>query len=219
MENTKYLKKYGALAGIAFPVMQMIAQGFIQVGGMEPTFAAPASEILVFFQNRNPALFSIGGYIFILSLVPFLWFVGALWDELRAMEDGSGWLSVVACGSGLVAASALTDPGGWPLAVFRINEGLDPQIARLFFDQGNLNFANLWVSLGNMVLAVGLIARQTNRYPRWLGWGSIALAVGLFLARAVWTSPVVFVPYLLFWLWMILFGILILRREKRAQPA
>jgi hypothetical protein len=212
------LKRIGALAGIAFPVMQMIAQGFIQIGGVEPSFAAPASEILVFFQNRNPALFSIGAYIFILSLVAFLWFLGALWDELRIMEGGSGWLSIVACGSGLVAASALTDPGGWPLAVFRISEGLDPQIARLFFDQGNLNFANLWVSLGSMVMAAGLIVSQTDRYPRWLGWGSIALAVGLFLARAAWTSPVVFIPYMLFWLWMILLGILILLRGKRSQP-
>jgi hypothetical protein len=219
MGKTDRLKRIGALGGIAFPVMQMIAQGFIQIGGAEPSFAAPASEILVFFQNRNQGLFSIGAYIFILSLVALLWFIGALWDELRTIEGGNGWLSMVACGSGLVAASALTDPGGWPLAVFRINEGLDPQIARLFFDQGNLNFANLWVSLGSMVLAAGLIVRQTNRFPHWLGWGSIVLAVGLFLARAVWTSPVVFIPYMLFWLWLILFGILILRRGKKAQPA
>jgi hypothetical protein len=219
MGKTDRLKRIGALGGIVFPVMQMIAQGFIQIGGAEPSFAAPASEILVFFQNRNQGLFSIGAYIFILSLVALLWFIGALWDELRTIEGGNGWLSMVACGSGLVAASALTDPGGWPLAVFRINEGLDPQIARLFFDQGNLNFANLWVSLGSMVLAAGLIVRQTNRFPHWLGWGSIALAVGLFLARAVWTSPVVFIPYMLFWLWLILFGILILRRGKKSQPA
>lgn len=206
------LKKFGAVAAIAFPILQMVAQGLIQVGGAEPPFSAPAAEIVTFFQNRNPTLFAIGAYISILSLVAFLWFLGVLWDELRTVESGSGWLSLIAVGSGLVTASALSGSGGWPLAVFRIGEGLDPQIARLLFDQGNLNFANIWVSLGSMVLAVGLVVRGSDRFPKWLGWGSILLAIALLLARAVWTSSIAFAPYVLFWVWMIALGIIFLRR-------
>jgi len=213
------MKKIGALAAIAFPLLQMASQGLIQVGGMEPAFAAPASEIVAFFEARDPALFAIGGYLSVLSLVAFLWFLGALWDELRAVEEGSGWLSIIAVGSGLVTASALSESGGWPLAVFRIGEGLDPQVARLLFDEGNLNFANIWISLGSMVLAAGLIFRRSRRFPHWLGWASIALAVGLFLARAVWTSPVAFAPYLLFWLWLIVLGVIMLRRSPATAEA
>jgi hypothetical protein len=211
------LKKYGAIGAIAFPVMQMVSQGLIQIGGVEPPFAAPASDIVSFFAARNPTLFSIGGYISLLSTVAFLWFLGALWDELRVAEGGSGWLSVIAIASGLVAVSTIASPGGWPLAVFRIGEGLDPQLARLLFDQGNMNFANYWVALGSMVLAVGLLARQSQRFPAWLGWGSILLAIGLFAARAIWTSAIAFSPYLLFWLWLIAFGVFLLRRGE--QPA
>lgn len=207
------LKKFGAVAAIAFPILQMVAQGLIQVGGAEPPFSAPAAEIVTFFQNRNPTLFAVGDYISILSLVAFLWFLGVLWDELRTVESGSGWLSLIAVGSGLVTASALSGSGGWPLAVFRIGEGLDPQIARLLFDQGNLNFANIWVSLGSMVLAVGLVVRGSDRFPKWLGWGSILLAIALLLARAVWTSSIAFAPYVLFWVWMIALGIIFLRRS------
>jgi hypothetical protein len=206
------LKKFGAVAAIAFPILQMVAQGLIQVGGAEPPFSASAAEIVTFFQNRNPTLFAIGAYISILSLVAFVWFLGVLWDELRTVESGSGWLSLIAVGSGLVTASALSGSGGWPLAVFRIGEGLDPQIARLLFDQGNLNFANIWVSLGSMVLATGLVVRGSDRFPKWLGWGSILLAIALLLARAVWTSPIAFAPYVLFWVWMIALGIIFLRR-------
>jgi hypothetical protein len=214
MNPSHRLKKFGAIAAIAFPVLQMAAQGFFQVGGMEPSFAAPANEILAFFESRNPVLFTIGGYIFILSLVAFLWFLGALWDELSTAEGGSGWLSLIAVGSGLVVAANLAGPGSWPLAVFRIGEGLDPQIARLLFDQGNLNFANIWVALGSMVLAAGLIMRHSDRFPRWLGWSSIVLAIGLLLARAVWTSAVAFAPYVLFWVWMISLGVIFLRRSR-----
>jgi hypothetical protein len=213
--QTARLKKFGALAAIAFPVMQMVSQGLIQIGGVEPSFAAPAPEIVSFFEARNPTLFSIGGYVSLLSIVAFLWFLGALWDELRGVEGGSGWLSVVAVASGLVAVATIASPGGWPLAVFRIDEGLDPQIARLLFDQGNLNFANYWVALGSMLLAVGLIARQSNRFPRWMGWGSLVIGLGLLAARAFWTSAIAFTPYLLFWLWLILFGVMLLRRGRQ----
>jgi hypothetical protein len=53
--QTINLKKYGAIAAIAFPILQMVSQGLIQVGGMEPAFAAPAEEILTFFQTRQIA--------------------------------------------------------------------------------------------------------------------------------------------------------------------
>jgi hypothetical protein len=212
------MKKIGALAAIAYPLLQMASQGLIQVGGMEPSFTAPAAEIVAFFQNRDSALAAIGGYLSVLSLVAFLWFLGGLWEELRVVEEGNGGLSIIAVGSGLLAAAALSRPGGWPLAIFRIGEGLDPQIARLLFDEGNLNFANLWVALGSMLLAAGLVFRRSPRHPRWLGPASIVLAVSLLLARLVWTSSVAFAPYVLFWLWLIALGVLMWRRTPQAAP-
>lgn len=213
--KTINLKKYGAIAAIAFPILQIVSQGLIQVGGMEPSFAASSSEILQFFESRDPMLFTIGGYISVLSLVAFLWFLGALWDELRTAEGGSGWLSIIAIGSGLVTVSAMLGTGGWELANFRIGDGLDPESARLLFDEGNFTFAQIWVSLASMVLAVGLIARMSNRFPGWLSWSSIVLAIGLLLARLAWTTSAAFGPYVLFWVWMIVLGAIMLRQARR----
>ena len=206
--------KWGAIAAIAYPIMQLAAQGLIQVGGREPAFTASAQEILEFFQNRDTNLYTIGGYISALSVIAFLWFLGALWSELRGAEEDSGWISIIAIGSGLVAASAY-NVGGWSLALFRINEGLDPQIAQLLFDEGNFNFANTWVTLGSMLLAAGIVFREAGTYPKWLGGGSILLAVGLILGRALWTSQIAFLPYTLFWVWMIAFGIYLLRHPHK----
>jgi hypothetical protein len=217
--RTINLKKYGAIAAIAFPIMQMVAQGFIQVGGMEPSFAAPATEIVTFFQNRDPVLANIGGYLSLFSLVLFLWFLGMLWDELRTAEGGNGWLSLIAVGSGLITVATLFSSNGWPLAIFRIGEGLDPELARFLFDEGNIAFANIWVSLGSMVLIVGLIAISTNHFPKWLGWSSIVLAIGLFLARIVWTSSIAFAPYVFFWVWMIVLGVIFLRQNRADHTA
>lgn len=207
------LKKLGAAAGIAYPVMQVIAQGMIQVGGAEPSFSAGANEILKFFQTRNTTLFEIGAYVSMLSAVAFIWFLGALWDGLHTEEGGSGWLSMIAVGSGLVSAASLNE-GGWALAIFRLNEGLDPHLAQMLFDEGNLNFANSWVTIGSMVLAAGLILKGSARFPRWLGWGSILLAGGLFLGRIVWLSSIAFVPYVLYWVWLISLGVILMRKSS-----
>jgi hypothetical protein len=211
-EHAMTLKKYGAWAGIAFPILQMASQGLVQVGGMEPAFAAPAAEILTFFQNRTPALAKLGGFLSILSAVVFIWFAAALWDEIRAIEGGSGWVSAIALGSGFLFAAAIFEPGGWELALFRLEDGLDPQMARTLFDEGNLNFANMWVALGSLLLASGLVLKNGGSYPAWMGWYAVILAVGMFAARYFWTTSAAFIPYVLFWLWMIVMGIMMARR-------
>lgn len=206
--STSMMRKSGAIAGIAFPIIQMAAQGLIQVGGPEPSFAAPADEIVSFFQNRNEMLFSVGEFLSVLSLVPFLWFLGALWSTIA---EKNGVLSAIALGSGVVTAVALGG-GGWSLAMFRISEGLEPSMARLLFDEGNLNFANSWVSSGTLVLAAGLALRKLD-FPRWIGWSSLILAIAMILSRAIWTSPIAFGPHVLYWIWLIVVGVLMLRRS------
>ena len=219
--SDKYVK-WGAAGAFAYPFLQLIAQGLIQFGGAEPVFTAPAQEILLFFQSKNSTLTTIAGYLNMLSVIGFLWFLGVLGRELFHAEGPAGWVSMIAVGSGLVAASQLVDVGDWELAFFRIKEGLDPQIARLLFDSGNLNFANLWVTLGSMLLAAGIVFREAGEdldrpYPRWLGAGSIILAVGLILARIVWTSQIAFAPYVFFWVWIIAFGVYMLRRQAKER--
>lgn len=213
--STRFIK-WGAIAGIAYPILQLAAQGLIQIGGAEPSFTASPQEILEFFQARNTTLFTIGGLLSTVSLVAFLWFLGALWRELRLAEGSPGWISVIALGSGLLAASTL-NTGGWEIAILRISEGLDPRIAQILFDEGNLSFANSWVSLGSMLLAAGIVFKEAGSYPRWLGVGSIIIAIGLILARLVWTSQIAFLPYVLFWVWMIATGIYLLRHPKNGE--
>ena len=73
----------------------------------------------------------MGDYLSTLSLIAFVWFLGSLWSALSRAEGEPAWLSFVAAASGLMIVAAVSGGGGWPLAVFRSDEGLDPQIARL----------------------------------------------------------------------------------------
>jgi hypothetical protein len=186
-------------------------QGFIQVGGAEPPFDASAADIANFFATRDQDLFPIGTYLSVLGLVTFLWFLGGVYTLMK-----NDWRAMIAVISGVVAVAA-TIGSSWELASFRVSEGLDPQLARLAFDMGNMTFASAWVALGSFALATGWALLSSRMLPRWLGWWAVAAGVCLIAARAVWTTPFWFLGYALFWLWVIALCVLLLRRASHAR--
>ncbi len=219
MSNSR-LEQIGAAGGIVFVALQMASQALIQVGGAEPPFDATTETIVAFFMARNSQLFALGEYLSTLSLIAFLWFLGSLWSALRRAEGEPAWLSFVAAASGLMIVAAVSAGSGWPLAVFRQDEELNPQIARLLFDQGNFAFANAWVMLASLSLATGVVSIRTGALPHWLGWTGVLIAGGLLAARAVWaSSALVFVPFGLCYLWLIAISIVLIRRASAGQPA
>jgi hypothetical protein len=216
MEKSRW-EQLGAAGGIVFVVLQMASQALIQVGGGEPPFDAPAPTIVAFFLARNSQLFAVGEYLSTLSLIAFLWFLGSLWAVLRRAEGEPAWLAFVAAASGVVLVATVSG-GGWPLAVFRRDEGLDPQVARLLFDQGNFAFANAWVMLASLSLATGVVSIRTSALPRWLGWAGVLVAGGLLVARAIWASSgLVFIPFGLCYLWLIAVSVVLLRRARTPE--
>ena len=217
MSNSR-LEQIGAAGGIVFVALQMASQALIQVGGAEPPFDATTETIVAFFMARNSQLFALGEYLSTLSLIAFLWFLGSLWNTLRRAEGEPAWLSFVAAASGLMIVAAVSAGGGWALAVFRKDEGLDPQVARLLFDQGNFAFANAWAMLASLSLATGVVSIRTGALPRWLGWSGVLIAGGLLAARAVWASSgLVFVPFGLCYLWLIATSVVLIRRAGTTE--
>jgi hypothetical protein len=204
--------RVAGIAGIVTVVLVLGGQSLIQVGGAEPPFGAPAEDIIRFFETRDARLFEVGTYLAAIGLIVFLWFLGGLWAVLRRAEGEPGWLSAIVLGSGLLFLASVTH--GWNLAMFRVEEGIDPQIARLAFDMGNFGFASSWIPVASLLIASGWIILETRVFTRWLGWGAIVVGIGLLASRAAWTSAVVFVPYLLFWLWVIAICVTLLRRRE-----
>jgi hypothetical protein len=206
------------IAGLAAAVLLFGGQGFILASGTaEPAFGASAAEIQRFWETRDTALFSTGSYLMVLGLVAFLWFVCGVYTAVRGDGGQHQWLPTVALASGVAAVGPpLLD--AWQLAVFRAGEGLDPQLGRFAFDMGNLGFASAWVALGSFAIAVGWAALSSRSLPGWLGWWAVAAGVGLVAARAVWTSPAWFVPYALFWLWVLVLSVRFLAGRSPSQP-
>jgi hypothetical protein len=217
--NARRWEQFAAAGGILFVVLQITSQALIQTGGAEPPFNAGAADILAFFGTRNARLFGWGDYLQSLSLIAWVFFLGALWARLRRAEQDPGWLALVALACGLLLGASLFGGGGWTLAMARIGDGLNPEIARLLFDQGNLSFANIWVLLAGMLLAAGIGSLTSGALPAWLSWAALVIALGLVVARAFWASgnAALFIPYLLFWLWVIVTSIVLIRQVEQAM--
>ena len=207
-------ERIGAIGGVLFVALQLVGQSLIQVGGSEPSFDATSQEIVEFFESRNTVLFNIGSYLSVLSLIALLGFLGSLWNVLRRAEGEPGWVSLVAVGAGLGVVALLFGGGAWHLAVFRIDEGLDPQIARLLFDLGNFTFATSWVLFGALALSAAAASLWLAAFPRWLGWTGLIVGIWLVTAPIYWTSPVAFAPYVLFWVWLVSLSVVMFRRAK-----
>lgn len=199
-----------ALAGIAYVALSLVSQSLMQIGGMEPAFDAPAGDIVAFFEARDPALFAVGGYLHLLALATFLWFLGGLWSLLRGAEGGPGWRSTIVGVSGLAFLGSAN--GGWQLAMLR-QDALDPVTAQLAFDLGNVGFANSWMPLASMLVAASLAMRHVRIGPGWLSGLALVVGVGLLAARMVWTSQAAFAPWVGFWVWVVALAVVLLRRR------
>ena len=80
---------------------------------------------------------------------------------------------------------------------------IDPGLAAYAFDVGTRGFANAWIAMGSFAIAVGWVIVSTRVLHSALGWWAVAGGAGLVLASFAWTSQAWLVPYLLFWIWMI----------------
>jgi hypothetical protein len=78
-------------------------------------------------------------------------------------------------------------------------------------DEARAYFANAWLALASLAVCAGWIMVATGIFGRWLGWWAIISGLGLALSRFFWTSEIWLLPYLLFWLWVIIVCVQLLR--------
>jgi hypothetical protein len=198
------------VAGLAGFVLVFGSQGLIQVGGGEPPFDASADEILRFMEARHTNLYAVGSFLGLIAVLALAWFVAGVSVVLREVEGRPAWRSTVALTSGIAFVVLLLSPG-WELAAFRVDDGVEPQIARYAYDMGNLGFATSWAALASFLFAAGWVFLASRELANWLGWVALVAAVGFLVGRAFWTTSIWLIPYSLFWLWVIAISIQLFR--------
>jgi hypothetical protein len=205
------------VAGIAAVVLLFAGQFVGAIGSRtEPAFDSSTREIVAFVGSLRSGPQTAGSVIVLVGLVAFLTFAAGLREVLAPADRGLPALAVRTaqlCAVALVVAVMI---GGWEVSVLRARD-LDPQIARLIYDQGSLTFAKSWVLLGGFAAGSGVAVLTGRAVPAWLGWWALVDAVGFVVARALWLSSFWLLPYLLLWVWILIVSLLLLVRTRRQQ--
>jgi hypothetical protein len=179
----------------------------------EPDFDAPAAEIQRYLQTQAPTALAVGGFLLAFGLCTLLWFVCGLSAALRRHGARPEWLPTVVLVSGTAAVATILT-GAPQAAAYRGGEALDAQVAQFAFDLGNITFANMWVALGSLSLAAGWAMLAGRGEPAWLGWWALAAGAGLLVARIAWPTWVWVIPYVPFWVWVLVVSTRMLRTRR-----
>jgi len=196
----------------------------IMVALNQPQDKDSNAKIVAYFHDHTHRVDGVVGFfVFLAGLVLLLAFLEALRERLLAAEGQPGRLSTLAFGAGVAslplwALSMLLANG----ASFAANESssfrVDPNAFRLLADSAYFAWVAAAIVSSVVVWATSAVALQTAVLPRWYGrLGIIAGVVQLF--------GFFFFPFLVWWLWLIVTSILLIRRRpapvtaRVAQPA
>jgi hypothetical protein len=175
--------RLGAASGIAYVVLALVGNGI--GGGGSPDLTASRAEIAAWVakQRVGSAVDIAGGFMELLGLLALIVFVATLYSIFRRVEGGTGLLSTIVLGAGLVSATVKLASAGPAFAVYwRAHEGFDPQLAAAQIDSNNFSFLLTWSIDGVLLGAAALLILRTGILPRWLGWLAAVLCPALVLS-------------------------------------
>jgi len=208
-----HLERVTGAVGLAATVL--IFTSVIVIGDGEPPTVATVAQAARYFHDANGAMLQAASALFAVSLLVFLWFAVGLSQILRRAEPDPPWCSTVAQLSALLLVAFGLVSTGVEAATHR-GDVIDPNLAAYAWDVGVFGFANGRLAFGGFALAVGLGARTTGLFPRWLNWLGIIGGALLILARFAWAYDVLwYPPYFVTWLWMLITCVLLVRRGGR----
>jgi hypothetical protein len=205
---TRMIRSTGVVGLVTFVVL---FAALIAMSPGEPPFTASPEEALAFYLNTTAAWVQATMAVVGLAAIGWIWFVVGLCLLLGRAEGNPPWRSAVALVCGVILGAFLLLNTSGNAASFGAAD-LDLAVASYAFDVTSLGLANIWLALGCFAACCGWVVLSTRIVGRWLGWWAIASGLGLVICRFFWTSAVWYLPYLAFWIWMIIMCIQLVRK-------
>ena len=98
-------ERHAPLTGVVAVVLWVIGAILLQSGGRADQEAAASEHLTFYAENEGKIL--VGAFLFGLGTLFFIWFLGSLRDRLYRGEGGTGRVSAIAWGGGLITAAML----------------------------------------------------------------------------------------------------------------
>jgi hypothetical protein len=183
----------------------------------EPSDTTTAQQVLQYYKDESAGIFA-SSVLIALGLLLFVVFLAALRNRLHAAEGGSGALSTVMFGGGmatvvLLFGTVLPNLSG-AIAVQDDHNALTPEAAQALAHVGSGFYLGAFMATSIPLAATALAVLRTRVLPRWFGWATAVLAVGMLVP---------FVDWLLFGLvfpiWLIVTSVLLARGRTAVAAA
>jgi len=198
--HTRLAQRVGAL-GIVYAVV--FAVGYVLAGSGPSDDASGAAVVRYYTTHKTSETVAV--FAVVIASVAFVLFASSLRRFLTRDNDSRLLNAAITAGSAVYASGVLL------LALFTIGL-VDAAKHSMGAVAQTLNVLSSddWVpvvaGISMTALAVGLVALRTRALPRWLGWASIVLGI---MAIA---GPVGGIAFLLFPVWNLALGVVLLRR-------
>jgi hypothetical protein len=209
------LQRWAPLAGPIFVVLIVIA--FV-VGGSSPDSDASNAKILSYLRDDSHTSANGAAFFLLLAGVLFLIvFFAVLRSRLVEAEGPPGHLGALAFGAGVASTVFLvTAIGVFISPIFGAHDAprhlLDPGIYRVTQDLGYLLWVVSTVVGALSVWATSAVALRTGLLPRWFAWAGVVVGV-------ICLAAIFFIPIFVFWLWILVAGILLATRPAPVAAA
>jgi hypothetical protein len=220
LNDTRW-ERWGAASGLAAGLVGAAATVF-ERGSL--TAADPARTVVEHLTRyRTPMLAE--SMLFLAGAALYLWYLGSLRTFLARAEGGTGRLSTVAFGAGIVWVGI-----NMVAQAFQIGLTANPRAGApvALIGTANAVFTIAALPLAVMMAAVAVVSLRYWAFPAWLGWLAAATAGSqllLWLGTVVSTGPLApdgwlsFALYPVFLVWLIPATIIMIRRVGSAPAA
>lgn len=203
----------GGIAAIVFAVLFVV--GFLMVSDSPDGDESNLKWIRYYADSGNRRQIVIGVIILTVAAIAFLIFMGVLRERLRSAATGSEWFATVVFASGLVFVAML--------AVFALGQGSvaasvvfgdapvprDADLMRTFVSAG---FGAMLLfgatAAGLLMFITSILSGRAALLPKWL------VVSGYVAAVIVFFGGLLFLPIILFLLWMLIVGIVLIARSR-----
>jgi len=212
MSKTGFIERTAPLAGIG-AVGGVLAGLLVLHSTNEPGDAATPQQVLAYMDDKGTRILA-GSLVCMLGLIAFVWFLAALRTRLAEAEGGSGFLSGIAFGGGLLStaflAFTLVPTASGAIALQDDHSRFAPDAAQALFQLGSAAYSVAYMTMSIPLIATAVVALRTGALPRALGYASAVLGVVMLVPFADWLAFGFLFP-----LWLVACSAALARRTAR----
>jgi uncharacterized protein DUF4386 len=207
---TNRVERYSPAAGLLAVVLWIV--GIIAVSHNQPSDHATDQQILEYVKDQSNSIL-LGGWLFMIGCLCFLWFASSLRTKLWTAEGSPGQFSTLAF-TGAVAAAifAMAVPGP-DIAAAIDKDDISAATAGTLHRLSDAFFVGAELAAILLLVAVAVVVLRTRVLPSWWAYFGILLAIVLVIGPIGWAGLIFGMP-----VWIIGTSLMLLVDGRTHRP-